>query len=191
MATSRRFIVSDTSILLSFVCANKHDLLIKFAGPNPIYLPQVVVDEMERKLSQPKFRGAHGRWMRLLSSKYFAVLEETAELLPIIRGFAGYAFSYQGGKAKNLGEFMSLAHCIHEQDRGRKVAMLVDDGDAREIARKRSVHHFGSEQVLLRAVQQGHIKNRADAKKIWEQLRAFDTHVPFEETALASPATYS
>lgn len=50
MATSRAFIVSDTSILLSFVCANKHDLLIKFAGPNRIYLPLVVVDEMERKL---------------------------------------------------------------------------------------------------------------------------------------------
>ncbi len=145
----------------------------------------------DTKLSQPQFRGAHGRWMRLLSSKYFSVLEENADLLPIVRGFAGYSFSYQGGKAKNLGEFMCLAHCIQEQERGRKVAMLVDDGDAREIARKRSVHHFGSEQVLLRAVQQGHIKNRADAKSIWEQLRRFDTHVPFEDTALNSPTVYS
>lgn len=191
MAAPRVFIVSDTSILLSFVCANKHDLLIKFAGPNPIYLPQVVVNEMERKLSQPRFRSARVRWMRLLGSKHFTVLEETADLLPTIRGFAGYAFTYQGGKAKNLGEFMCLAHCIHEQEQGSKVAMLVDDGDAREIARKRGIHHFSSEQVLLRAVQQGHIMNRGDAKKIWEQLGRFDTHVPFEDTALASPATYS
>lgn len=106
MNSSRRFIVSDTSILLSFVCANKQDILIKFSGSDPIHLPQVVVNEMERKLRDPRFKSGRSRWTRLINSRYFVVLEETDGLLARVRGFAGYNYTYQNGLAKNLGEFL-------------------------------------------------------------------------------------
>lgn len=190
MTPSPAFIVSDTSILLSFVCANKQDLLIKFSGSEPIYLPQAVANEMERKLDEPRFRCGRNRWTRLLRSKHFVVLEDNDELLPIVRGFAGYDFQYARGMAKNLGEYMCLAHCLQEQESGRKVAMLADDGGARELARKRDVAHFGSDQVLLRAIKLGLITERNSARKTWDQLRKFDTHVPFENTPLNDPAIY-
>ena len=68
--------------------------------------------------------------------------------------------------------------------------MLVDDGDARATARKRSVVNFGSEEILLRAVQLGLINSRGAARETWNQLSRFDTHVPFEDTRLNDPALY-
>lgn len=191
MAASKRFIVSDTSILLAFVCANKQDLLIKFSGEDPIYVPSAVMGEMERKLREPRFQCGRQRWLRLVASDHFALLEENAGLLPLVRGFAGYGYTFQQGLAKNLGEFMCLAHCLQEKEKGRAVAMLADDGEARRIARKRLIKSFGSEDLLLRAVQLGLIDSRATARQTWEQLRKFDAHVPFEDTALNNPAIYS
>ena len=80
----RTFIVSDTSLLLSFVCANKQDLLIKFSGSDPIYIPQAVADEMERKLCEPRFVHGRNRWIRLVRSKHFQVLDDNEGLLCLL-----------------------------------------------------------------------------------------------------------
>jgi len=186
----RTFIVSDTSLLLSFVCANEHDLLIKFSGADPIYIPEAVANEMERKLNEPRFSCGRSRWMRLKSSQHIEIFEDNDGLLSIVRGFAGFNYTYQGGLAKNLGEFMCIAHCIQEQEKGARVALLADDGDARRIAQKRSIPHFGSEQVLLRAIQLGLLTTMSEARKTWSKLSEFDIHVPFDSTALSNPATY-
>ena len=104
--------------------------------------------------------------------------------------YAGVNYTYQGGLAKHLGEFMCIAHCIQEQERGSNVALLADDSDARLTAQKRNIPNFGSEEVLLRAVQLGLIDSLIAARKTWEMLCKFDTHVPFNSTKLNNPAIY-
>lgn len=99
-------------------------------------------------------------------------------------------FRSEAGLAKDLGEFMCLAHCLVEQDKGKKVAMIVDDGQGQEMARKRQVRSFSSEDVLLRALQMKKLRTKSEVRKIWEQLSEFDTHVHFSNTKLSNPKIY-
>ncbi|WP_211080648.1 hypothetical protein [Arcanobacterium buesumense] len=130
-------------------------------------------------------------------SRRVEVLEDNlSTLLSIIRGWAGPRFGLQHGLAKNLGEYVGIAHCIARQDNNRKnkstekVAIILDDGDGVELARKRQIANFQSEQVLLRAVQLRLLSSRGEAKKVWDQLRKYDEHVPFEDTKLSDRTLY-
>ncbi|WP_216404863.1 hypothetical protein [Arcanobacterium phocae] len=160
-------------------------------------MPETIDNEMGRKLKEPRFRHGRKKWETLKDSQYFTVLKDDySTLLPIIRGYAGPKFGVQDGLAKNLGEYVGLAHCIsrqrinEEKKIEEKVAILLDDGDGVELARKRKIMSFSSEQVLLRAVQLRLLPSRGEAKKVWDQLRKYDEHVPFKDTKLSDRTLY-
>lgn len=184
------FVVSDTSVILSFVCSKNQDLLISFTNGAPLYIPEAVASEMRRKLAEDRFRVGQTTWFSLIGSKYIEVLEDTVDVFHVVRRFAGVGFRNEAGLAKDLGEFMCLAHCLVEQDKGKKVAMIVDDGQGQEMARKRQVRSFSSEDVLLRALQMKKLRTKSEVRKIWEQLSEFDTHVHFSNTKLSNPKIY-
>ncbi|WP_455952214.1 hypothetical protein [Arcanobacterium haemolyticum] len=197
MATPAVFIIVDTSVLLSFICSNNEKFLLIFTQESPLYVPETIDNEMARKLEESRFKHGRKTWETLKSSQRVEVLEDNlVTLLPIIRGWAGPRFGLQHGLAKNLGEYVGIAHCIIRQDNNRKnkstekVAIILDDGDGAELARKRQIMSFSSEQVLLRAVQLGRLPSRGAAKKVWEQLRKYDEHIPFEDTKLSDRTLY-
>ncbi|MCZ9290341.1 hypothetical protein [Corynebacterium evansiae] len=190
-STNRQlFVVSDTSVILSFVCSKNQDLLISFTNGAPLYVPEAVASEMRRKLTEDRFEAGRTTWFSLIGSKYIKVLEDTIDVFHVVRRFAGVGFRSEAGLAKDLGEFMCLAHCLVEQDKGKKVAMIVDDGQGQEMARKRQVRSFSSEDVLLRALQMKKLRTKSEVQKIWEQLSEFDTHVHFSNTKLSNPKIY-
>lgn len=184
------FVVSDTSVILSFVCSKNQDLLINFTNGAPLYIPEAVASEMMRKLAEDRFEVGRTTWLSLIGSKYIEVLEDTIDVFHVVRRFAGVGFRNKTGLAKDLGEFICLAHCLVEQDKGKKVAMIVDDGQGQEMARKRQVRSFSSEDVLLRALQMKKLRTKSEVRKIWEQLSEFDTHVHFSNTKLSNPKIY-
>ncbi|WP_216452446.1 hypothetical protein [Arcanobacterium phocae] len=197
MATPAVFIIVDTSVLLSFICSNNENFLLAFVQGAPLYVPETIDNEMARKLKEPRFKHGRKTWETLKDSQYITVLKDDySTLLPIIRGWAGPRFGLQHGLAKNLGEYVGIAHCIARQDDNRKnnctekVAIILDDGEGAELARKRQIASFQSEQVLLRAVQLGHLTTRDAVRKVWDQLRKYDEHIPFEDTKLADRKLY-
>ncbi|WP_216387076.1 PIN domain-containing protein [Arcanobacterium phocae] len=197
MATPAVFIIVDTSVLLSFICSNNENFLLAFVQGAPLYVPETIDNEMARKLKERRFKHGRKTWETLKDSQYITVLKDDySTLLPIIRGYAGPKFGVQDGLAKNLGEYVGLAHCIsrqrinEEKKIEEKVAILLDDGDGVELARKRKIMSFSSEQVLLRAVQLRLLPSRGEAKKVWDQLRKYDEHVPFEDTKLSDRTLY-
>ena len=112
-AMTRRFIVADTSVLLNFICAGEQDLLLKFVDDEQLHVPAVIRDEVERKLKAPRFQCGAQTWASLITHGHVHVLDDDMDrLFKYIRLFAGPRFSIQGGMAKNLGEYVAIAHCL-------------------------------------------------------------------------------
>ncbi|MFC5369401.1 hypothetical protein [Arcanobacterium bovis] len=192
MSSRSSFIIADTSVLLCFICSNNETLLINFDPQRVIYVPQAVADEMERKLTDRQFSCGSLTWNTLISSNRIHILEEPPTLLKIVRGWAGVRFSKEGGLAKNLGEYMAIAHCIEQsqQNPHHNIALIIDDGGGQELARKRQVKTFDSAYVIARAVQLKQINTRSEAKNVWEQLNKFGILDPFDRTILNDPRLY-
>jgi len=110
---TRKFIVADTSVLLNFICANQQDLLLKFVDDEQLHVPPTVRDEVERKLRVPQFQCGAQTWASLIAYGHVHVLNDDMDrFFKFIRLFAGPRFSIQGGMAKNLGEYVAIAHCL-------------------------------------------------------------------------------
>ncbi|VEI13830.1 PIN domain-containing protein [Trueperella bialowiezensis] len=190
---SARIILSDTSILLSFICSHNEHFLIDLANQagTSIRIPNAVANEMDRKLKQRRFSGGRTKWVTLLQTRRVEIIsDDDPALIRTIEGWSGPRFDLQGGLAKNLGEYMAIAHAKEFQRNGDKVMMFVDDGEAQKLAKRHGVMHMSSEDVLVRAVMKGLIATKKQAEKIWEQLSKFDVHVPFEATELAKKDLY-
>ncbi len=100
---TRRFIVADTSVLLSFICANEKDLLLKFVDDERLHVPAEVRDEVERKLKVPQFQCGAQTWASLIAYGHVHVLDDDMDrLFNHIQLFADPRFSPQGGMAKAL-----------------------------------------------------------------------------------------
>ncbi|OCA94840.1 hypothetical protein [Actinobaculum suis] len=186
-------ILSDTSILLSFICSRNEHFLIAIAErlDTSIQIPNAVANEMERKLGNRRFSAGTAKWHTLLQTGYITVLsDENPKLIPTIEGWTGPGFDTQDGLAKDLGEYMAIAHAKEFQKNKRNVALLVDDGGAQELAKRNGIACLSSEDVLELAVKKGMIATKVEAQKIWTQLSAFDVQVPFERTRLAKKALY-
>ena len=189
-----RIIIADTSVLLNFVCSRQHRFLIIFSNPIGIDIPPAVRDEVERKLTNRRFSRGIDPWNYRLREKYIRVLQDSDRVWNHVRGYADFGYTTDGGLAKNLGEYLAIAHCLEIRERfpTAMIALLMDDSEGREIARKRKISAiFGTEDVLLRAIQLGHISSRGEAKMIWEKLQQFDTLEPFDYTALNNRKLYN
>lgn len=180
-------IFADTSVLLNFICSDNQRYLVNFTRGNPIYVPTAVSREVERKLILQKFQAGHDRWKYLVNTGTIQILPDGAYLWKYVKGYAGPGYTAQNGLAKNLGEFFAIAHCLALKDSNprAKLAIIMDDEEGREIARKRQAATiFNSVDVLLRNIQLGHITDRGQAREIWEKLKELDVLVPFESTPL-------
>lgn len=110
---SRQFIVADTSVLLSFICANEKDLLLKFLGEYKLHAPAAVSHEVRRKLDETRVQCGARTWASLITHGHVHVLDDDIDrLFTHIQLFAGPRSSIQGGMAKNLGEYVAIAHCL-------------------------------------------------------------------------------
>ena len=190
----RKFIVADTSVLLNFICAGEQDLLLKFVEDEKLHVPAAVRDEVKRKLKVPQFQTGSKTWTSLITHGHIKVLEDDMDrLFKHIRLFAGPRFSIQGGMAKNLGEYVAIAHCLAllEEDHSVRTAIIIDDEDAKELIRKRQAATvFNTEAVLLRCVKLGILTDRGQSRTVWEKLSRFDVLVPFESTRLNDRSVY-
>lgn len=187
-------LVADTSVLLNFVCSKNHQYLLDFAGNKTISIPGAVKNEVERKLAKQRFACGKGHWDWFLGQPNVEVLDDDyKKLYPYVRLYSGPGYKTQGGKAKHLGEYIAIAHCLHakDQDKGVVTALIMDDGDACELARKQKAGYvFNTEHVLLQCVKLGSIGSRGQAKKIWKNLQKFDVLVNFEHTKLNGKSLY-
>ncbi|MDK8897547.1 hypothetical protein QP999_06305 [Corynebacterium sp. MSK004] len=191
---TRRFIFADTSVLLNFICAGEQDLLFKFVGDEQLLVPTAVRDEVHRKLKETRFQSGFRTWASLITHGHVHVLDDDKDrLFKHIRLFAGPRFSIQGGMAKNLGEYVAIAHCLAllEEDPSVSTAIIIDDEDAKELIHKRQAATvFSTEAVLLRCVKLGILTDRGQSRKVWEKLSKFDVLAPFETTRLNDRTVY-
>ena len=191
---TRRFIFADTSVLLNFICAGEQDLLLKFVGDEQLLVPAAVRDEVHRKLKETRFQSGSRTWASLITHGHVHVLDDDKDrLFKHIRLFAGPRFSIQGGMAKNLGEYVAIAHCLAllEEDPSVSTAIIIDDEDAKELIHKRQAATvFNTEAVLLRCVKLGILTDRGQSRKVWEKLSKFDVLAPFETTRLNDRTVY-
>ena len=191
---TRRFIVADTSVLLNFICAGEQDLLLKFVDDEQLHVPAVIRDEVERKLKAPRFQCGAQTWASLITHGHVHVLDDDMDrLFKYIRLFAGPRFSIQGGMAKNLGEYVAIAHCLAllDEDPSVRTAIIIDDEDAKTLIRKRqAATAFSTEAVLFRCVELGILTDRGQSRKVWEKLSRFDVFAPFETTRLNDRSAY-
>ena len=76
-------------------------------------MPAAVRDEVHRKLKETRFQSGSRTWASLITHGHVHVLDDDKDrLFKHIRLFAGPRFSIQGGMAKNLGEYVAIAHCL-------------------------------------------------------------------------------
>ncbi|MFC5281655.1 hypothetical protein ACFPGO_07210 [Arcanobacterium canis] len=187
------FIVADTSVLLSFVCSNQHDFLVKIAksAQTSISVPRAIEREMDRKLTTPRFKGGRKRWETLKSSPYFCVIDDSLEnLTPYLSMYTGPGFDLANPRQKDLGEAIAIAHCLAQRDQDVRSLLIIDDEQGRKNARRQNIACMTSVGVLLQAVRAGLIQNRGEAKKAWIKLSKYDVHTPFEQTQLNEKKYY-
>ncbi|WP_143323243.1 hypothetical protein [Corynebacterium amycolatum] len=168
--------------------------MLDFAGNKTISIPGAVKNEVERKLAKRRFACGKGHWDWFLGQPNVEVLDDDyKKLYPYVRLYSGPGFTFQEGKAKHLGEYIAIAHCLYvkDQDNGVATALIMDDGDACELARKQKAGYvFNTEHVLLQCVKLGSIGSRGQAKNIWKNLQKFDVLVNFEHTKLNGKSLY-
>ena len=142
-------------MLLNFICAGEQDPLLKFVGDEQLHVPAAVRDEVERKLKVPRFQSGSKTWASLITHGHIKVLEDDMDrLFKHIRLFAGPRFSIQGGMAKNLGEYVAIAHCLAllEEDPSVSTAIIIDDEGAKELIRKRQAATVFNTEAVFSAV---------------------------------------
>lgn len=88
---------------------------------------------------------------------------------------------------KSRGEMVLIAHGRRLIEQGRDVVAMIDDQDAAELAEKAGIDTFTTVEFFQECVRRGHVKDKAQLKKLYSIVCAQDDGLmSFERTDLAN-----
>jgi hypothetical protein len=158
-----------------------------------LLVPQEVCDEVRRK--DAKYPGLAKRWAAVERSRHVRVLPRlelaTApeRIIDVLEEIRDLDFEQALHDSRDLGEHVVIAHGVHLKEKGRQVALLIDDGGGQRIARQWHMDILTMEDVLLLAVHAGCFAEPADLRGAYRKLQQYGAGLPdFRLTGL--PAAF-
>ena len=128
-------VVIDAGPALSFFSTNQERLLLSAVG-GYLQAPDTVLDEIQRRSLDPRFKAARTVTRKLLAAGRITQLSDdvTPELSRVCSRLTGLPLPQRLQQGKDLGELMVIAHAVVQAEHGRHVIVLIDDGDGQRLA---------------------------------------------------------
>ncbi|MEZ5184968.1 MAG: hypothetical protein R2720_04415 [Candidatus Nanopelagicales bacterium] len=184
-------IVIDAGPALNFFSLSKQGILIDCLGP--LSMPQTVVREVQRKAEQDRrFSAAAGVLRNLRGSVHLNILEDNSTN-PALAAAAGrislQPLAERLRRAADQGELMVISHTAVLVEAGANVTMLIDDGPARQLAKKEitrlqalrtqnpatgCAYLISTPQVLTAAIGTRHIPDKKTMRELFGKMRTLD-----------------
>lgn len=198
--------IIDAGPSLTFFSLNKERLL--FAALGSLSVPETVVEEIRRKSSKDRDFARASRVLDKLPPTLWEVLsdEVTPELNSVVHRISSMPMADRITDGRDLGELMVIAHAVVIAEGGTDAFVFIEDGGGARIARRQSsllerrrkagepvgaLKLINTQTVLERAVIGGHIKDRAEMRKLYADMRLKDgALVPIDDTNLLSRALW-
>lgn len=198
--------IIDAGPSLTFFSLNKERLL--FAALGSLSVPETVVEEIRRKSSKDRNFARASRVLDKLPPTLWEVLsdEVTPELNSVVHRISSMPMADRITDGRDLGELMVIAHAVVIAEGGTDAFVFIEDGGGARIARRQSsllerqrkagepvgaLKLINTQTVLERAVIGGHIKDRAEMRKLYADMRLKDgALVPIDDTDLLSRALW-
>lgn len=198
--------IIDAGPSLTFFSLNKERLL--FAALGSLSVPETVVEEIRRKSSKDRNFARASRVLDKLPPTLWEVLsdEVTPELNSVVHRISSMPMADRITDGRDLGELMVIAHAVVIAEGGTDAFVFIEDGGGARIARRQSsllerrrkagepvgaLKLINTQTVLERAVIGGHIKDRAEMRKLYADMRLKDgALVPIDDTNLLSRALW-
>lgn len=199
--------IIDAGPSLTFFSLNKERLL--FAALGSLSVPETVVEEIRRKSSKDRNFARASRVLDKLPPTLWEVLsdEVTPELNSVVHRISSMPMADRITDGRDLGELMVIAHAVVIAEGGTDAFVFIEDGGGARIARRQSsllerrrkagepvgaLKLINTQTVLERAVIGGHIKDRAEMRKLYADMRLKDgALVPIDDTNLLSRALWN
>ena len=191
---------------MTFFSLNKERLL--FAALGSLSVPETVVEEIRRKSSKDRNFARASRVLDKLPPTLWEVLsdEVTPELNSVVHRISRMPMADRITDGRDLGELMVIAHAVVIAEGGTDAFVFIEDGGGAGIARRQSsllerrrkagepvgaLKLINTQTVLKRAVIGGLIKDRAEMRKLYADMRLKDgALVPIDDTDLLSRALW-
>ncbi len=198
--------IIDAGPSLTFFSLNKERLL--FAALGSLSVPETVVEEIRRKSSKDRNFAPASRVLDKLPPTLWEVLsdEVTPELSSVVQRISSMPMADRMTDGRDLGELMVIAHAVVIAEGGTDAFVFIEDGGGAGIARRQSsllerrrkagepvgaLKLINTQTVLKRAVIGGLIKDRAEMRKLYADMRLKDgALVPIDDTDLLSRALW-
>ena len=198
--------IIDAGPSLTFFSLNKERLL--FAALGSLSVPETVVEEIRRKSSKDRNFAPASRVLDKLPPTLWKVLsdEVTPELNSVVHRISSMPMADRITDGRDLGELMVIAHAVVIAEGGTDAFVFIEDGGGARIARRQSsllerrrkagepvgaLKLINTQTVLKRAVIGGLIKDRAEMRKLYADMRLKDgALVPIDDTDLLSRALW-
>ena len=198
--------IIDAGPSLTFFSLNKERLL--FAALGSLSVPETVVEEIRRKSSKDRNFAPASRVLDKLPPTLWEVLsdEVTPELSSVVQRISSMPMADRMTDGRDLGELMVIAHAVVIAEGGTDTFVFIEDGGGAGIARRQSsllerrrkagepvgaLKLINTQTVLKRAVIGGLIKDRAEMRKLYADMRLKDgALVPIDDTDLLSRALW-
>lgn len=198
--------IIDAGPSLTFFSLNKERLL--FAALGSLSVPETVVEEIRRKSSKDRNFAPASRVLDKLPPTLWEVLsdEVTPELSSVVQRISSMPMADRMTDGRDLGELMVIAHAVVIAEGGTDTFVFIEDGGGARIARRQSsllerrrkagepvgaLKLINTQTVLKRAVIGGLIKDRAEMRKLYADMRLKDgALVPIDDTDLLSRALW-
>lgn len=197
-------VVIDAGPALNFFSTNQERLLLSVVG-GYLQAPETVLDEIQRRSRDPRFKAATAVTQKLLAAGRITRLsdEVTPELSAVCTRLTGLPLPQRLQQATDLGELMVIAHAIVRAEQGGQVTVLIDDGDGQRLAALEAARlerlrpsrpDLGTLSItstigVLRAARGSvYLPDRASVKKVFATIAACDDGLgPIGTTGLLDP----
>lgn len=175
-------VILDAGPSLNFLGAKAHDLLVETMAlrGRRLLLPETVVTEVSNKSNSSgdaRFRGCDKRLGALVARGSAEVLADSIHDLALVvqvENLTGLKAAVRLKQPPNLGEVMVIAHALCLRDSGHDVAVLIDDGDGRKLAKGRGLRLLSTHGVLVAAAQYGIVPKLGEMKTLYQSMSKLD-----------------
>jgi hypothetical protein len=174
--------VLDAVCCVQFCAARRHRLLLTLLVELgwEIYIPGEVDAEVRGKKRQ--YADLAESWQRFTVSDRVHVLDvielsrpDQAAVRDTVARLRGTTAALALGMRNHLGEHIVVGHATVLRDAGRDVTVLIDDGDAQQLAEDEGLQVVDMESLLLF----GHRRGLADLDTKVKVKRVYESLLPF------------
>lgn len=185
-------LIGDAGVIIGFMLGKKFGLLHKVCKVQGYVLqvPAHVEFEVRRvleKLDRSNPKQSLASWAAIKKSGSVEVIKDPAVNSPVAKSVTDYLGVMSGSSTtsdKDLGEYYVISHAVDLRDKGFTVAVAIDDGRGRDLARARQLEVITTEHLIDLAVNQDLFTSQIELKECYDGIGKFSTLRPFADTFL-------